>query len=73
MSSDRTKSKLTELPIIHPFAAGIDIGSRFHVVAVSPDLCDQPVQTFQAFTRDLIRMTDALMMALHPPRPIRVR
>jgi hypothetical protein len=25
------------------------IGSRFHVVAVSPDLCDPPVQTFQAF------------------------
>jgi transposase len=44
------------LPIIHPFAAGIDIGSRFHVVAVSPDLCDEPVQTFQAFTSDLQRM-----------------
>jgi transposase len=44
--------------IIHPFAAGIDIGSRFHVVAVSPDLCDEPVQTFQAFTGDLQRMAD---------------
>jgi len=56
MSKDRTRSKPSGLPIIHPFAAGIDIGSRFHVVAVSPDLCDEPVQTFQAFTGDLQRM-----------------
>lgn len=56
MPKDKTRSKPTGLPIIHPFAAGIDIGSRFHVVDVSPDLCDEPVQTFQAFTNDLQRM-----------------
>ena len=56
MPKDKTRSKPTGLPIIHPFAAGIDIGSRFHVVAVSPDLCDEPVQAFQAFTNDLQRM-----------------
>ena len=61
MSKDRIRSKPTGLPIIHPFAAGIDIGSRFHVVAVSPDLCDEPVQTFQAFTSDLQRMADWLV------------
>src|SRR5471030_2108842 len=61
MSKDRTRSKPSGLPIIHPFAAGIDIGSRFHVVAVSPDLCDEPVQTFQAFTGDLRRMADWLV------------
>jgi len=61
MSSDRIQSKPTGLPIIHPFAAGIDIGSRFNVAAVSPYLCDQPVQTFQAFTSDLIRMADWLI------------
>ncbi|MFJ1472550.1 hypothetical protein [Massilia orientalis] len=48
MSKARAAAKLAGLPIIHPFAAGIDIGSRFHVVVVSPDLCDEPVQTFQA-------------------------
>jgi hypothetical protein len=48
MSHERSRSKPSGLPIIHPFAAGIDIGSRFHVAAVSPDLCDEPVQTFQA-------------------------
>jgi transposase len=61
MSRDQTRSKPTGLPIIHPFAAGIDIGSRFHVVAVSPDLCDEPVQTFQAFTGDLQRMANWLV------------
>jgi transposase len=61
MSRERTRSKPTGLPIIHPFAAGIDIGSRFHVAAVSPDLCDEPVRTFQAFTSDLQRMADWLV------------
>ncbi len=61
MPRDRTRSKPAGLPIIHPFAAGIDIGSRFHVVAVSPDLSDEPVQTFQAFTGDLQRMADWLV------------
>lgn len=61
MPKDRTRFKPTGLPIIHPFAAGIDIGSRFHVAAVSPDLCDEPVQTFQAFTSDLRRMADWLV------------
>lgn len=54
------RSKPSGLPIIHPRAAGIDIGSRFHVVAVPADLCDEPVQTFQAFTSDLVRMADWL-------------
>jgi transposase len=61
MPKARSPSKPTGLPIIHPFAAGIDIGSRFHVAAVSPELCDEPVQTFQAFTSDLERMADWLI------------
>ena len=61
MSGNRTKSKPAGLPIIHERAAGIDIGSRFHVVAVSPDLSDEPVRTFQAFTGDLQRMADWLV------------
>jgi len=61
MSKTKARSKSDGLPIIHPFAAGIDIGSRFHVAAVSPDLCDEPVQTFQAFTSDLERMADWLV------------
>jgi transposase len=57
----RQKEKTTGLPVIHDGAAGIDIGSRFHVVAVEPDRCDEPVRTFQAFTGDLERMADWLI------------
>jgi transposase len=59
MSSRKDSSK--GLPVIHERAAGIDVGSRFHVVAVGSDLSDQPVQTFQAFTSDLERMADWLV------------
>ncbi len=44
------------LPVIHQRAAGIDIGSRFHIVAVPPNLADEPVRTFQAFTVDVQQM-----------------
>ena len=57
----KSKTKPTGLPIINEFAAAIDIGSRFHVVAVGSDLCDEPVRTFQAFTSDLLRMADWLI------------
>ncbi|MGH8110597.1 MAG: IS110 family transposase [Rhodanobacteraceae bacterium] len=57
----QSKRKSSGLPIIHAKAAGIDIGSRFHVVAVPPELCADPVQTFQAFTTDLERMADWLV------------
>jgi transposase len=57
----RRRYKPTRLPIINDNAAAIDIGSRFHVAAVPPNLCDDPVQTFQAFTADLQRMADWLV------------
>ena len=59
MSKNRTKP--TGLPIINEFAAGIDIGSRFHVLAVATDLSDEPVRTFQEFASDLVRMADWLI------------
>lgn len=49
------------LPVINPRAAGIDIGSRFHVAAVPSALSDQPIQTFQAFTADLKRLAEWLV------------
>jgi transposase len=39
----------------------MDIGSRFHVVAVSPDRAAEPVRTFESFTADLHRMADWLV------------
>ncbi|MFA6412218.1 MAG: IS110 family transposase [Syntrophales bacterium] len=39
--------------VVHPHAAGIDIGATFHIVAVSPDHDPTPVRKFQSFTTDL--------------------
>lgn len=48
--------KYTNMPVVHPNAAGIDIGSKFHVVAVRHDKSTEPVRTFQSFTTDLHEM-----------------
>ena len=55
------KTGRSGLPVVHEHAAGIDVGSRFHVVAVAADAASEPVQTFQAFTADLNRMADWLI------------
>ena len=59
--SNAIKKSTNGLPVVHQRAAGIDIGSRFHVVAVPTDLADEPVQTFQAFTADIQRMAAWLL------------
>jgi transposase len=41
-------------------AAGIDIGSTFHVVAVPSDRDDRPVRTFRTFSSDLHQLADWL-------------
>jgi transposase len=46
---------------MHARAAGIDVGSTFHVVAVPPDLTSEPVQAFQSFTGDLYRLANWLV------------
>ena len=48
------------LSLIHPNAAGIDIGSAAHFVAVPPDRDDEPVREFASFTVDLERLADWL-------------
>lgn len=48
------------LTITHPHAAGIDIGSRSHFVAVPPDRADVPVREFPCFTVDLHALADWL-------------
>lgn len=55
-----SKKHRAGLSTIHPHAAGIDIGSRFHMVAVAADRDDEPVRTFQSFTHDLYRLADWL-------------
>ncbi|HBC00747.1 MAG TPA: IS110 family transposase [Pseudomonas sp.] len=57
----KSSSERHGLPVIHEGAAGIDIGSRFHVVAVPADITEEPVQTFKAFTADVERMANWLV------------
>src|ERR1700758_5015450 len=47
------RDNLQGLPLVHPNAAGIDVGAKEHVVAVPCDRDPRPVRTFQAFTPDL--------------------
>jgi transposase len=46
--------------IVHPNAAGIDVGSEAHVVAVPADRDAEPVRTFAVFTADLRTLADWL-------------
>jgi transposase len=48
------------LEVLHREAAGIDIGSREHYVAVGPERDAEPVRTFGCFTEDLQRMAQWL-------------
>jgi len=47
--------------IVNPNAAGIDIGSTSHFVAISPDITSDNVKEFQHFTSDLYRLADWLL------------
>ena len=48
------------LEVVHPRAAGIDVGNSAHYVAVRPDRDTAPVRRFECFTADLQRMADWL-------------
>lgn len=47
-------------PVLNPDAAGIDLGSKEHWVAVDPGRTDRPVRSFGTFTEDLEAMADWL-------------
>jgi hypothetical protein len=42
----KTNGPSPKLNIVHTQAAGIDVGTTFHVVAVPSELSPEPVQTF---------------------------
>jgi transposase len=48
------------LPVVHPDAAGIDVHSDMHMVAVPADRDSQPVRRFGAYTADLQALADWL-------------
>jgi len=59
VSAKKNKDKFpisSDFKQINPRAAGIDIGSDVHYVAVSPELTDEPVKNFGCYTPDLHEM-----------------
>jgi len=56
----RLRSEDPGLGVVHPHAAGIDVGNSAHYVAVRPDRDPEPVRRFECFTADLHRLADWL-------------
>jgi transposase len=57
----RPRARLSSgLSTINEHAAGLDVGSTFHVVAVRGDQDYEPVRTFRSFSGDLHKMADWL-------------
>jgi transposase len=56
----RLQSTDPGLDVVHPNAAGIDVGNSTHYVAVRPDRDPEPVRRFDCFTADLYRLADWL-------------
>ena len=60
MTHPRTPPPAQALTVVHPHAAGIDIGATQHYVAVPADADPQPVRSFGACTADLESLADWL-------------
>ena len=60
MAQRKRPTTQAAISLTHPNAAGIDIGSAAHFVAVPPDRDDQPVREFASFTADLHSLADWL-------------
>jgi transposase len=58
---DTPKVDWKALDVLHPDAAGIDIGGSEHWVAIPPDRDERPVRCFDCFTADLEQMADWLV------------
>jgi transposase len=56
----KIQSEDLSLEVIHPNAAGVDIGNESHYVAVPPSRDSQPVRRFGCTTAELKAMTDWL-------------
>jgi transposase len=61
LKTDQLKGDWKALEIVHPQAAGIDIGGSEHWVAINPERDQQPVRCFDCFTADLEQMADWLV------------
>src|SRR5215471_11091314 len=64
MSTKRRKRE-QELPVLHPDAAGIDVGASELFVAVPADRDPESVRSFPTFTQDLYELVDWLQHRGH--------
>ena len=46
------------MDVVHPRAAGVDVGNSARYVAVRPDQDADPVRRFECFTGDLHRLAE---------------
>ena len=60
MAQRKRPATQAAITLTHHNAAGIDIGSAAHFVAVPPERDDEPVREFASFTADLHRLADWL-------------
>src|ERR1700694_1874937 len=56
----KVQSEDLSLQVVHPHAAGIDIGNESHYVAVPPSRDPQPVRCFGCTTAELKKMVEGL-------------
>src|SRR5215472_16259258 len=56
----KMQSEDFDLVVVHPYAAGIDIGNESHYVAVPPSLDPQPVRCYGCTTAELRKMAEWL-------------
>lgn len=62
MMEDAVVRRKRVFELAFPNAAGIDIGSASHFVAVPPDRADETVREFKSFTEDLETLADWLRL-----------
>ena len=59
-TKSKAKGSCRMLPVMHPDAAGVDIGAEEIFVAVPADRDAESVRSFDTFTRDLHQLADWL-------------
>jgi len=60
MATSKGKTGRSKLEVMHPDAAGIDVGGAMHCVAVPNEAAEQSVRQFGVYTRELDAMADWL-------------
>ena len=58
------KKRVHDLAVLHPDAAGIDVGASQIFVAVPEDRDAESVRSFATFTRDLHSLADCCKLAV---------